>query len=123
MPTTYTPGTDAGMVRLLVNDVSAPWVFTDSEIDAFLQLERGNVKRAAAQAIDTNASNEVLASKVLKSQDVATDGAKAADALRKHAATLREQADADEERGDDFYFDVVDLEDFPNAPSFDGWPF
>lgn len=91
---------DRGRVRLLLNDVDeAALVFTDAEIDAFLALEGDNVKRAAAQAIDTNADNEALASKVLRSQDVQTDGAKVADALRKRAAALREQADREE--GDD----------------------
>lgn len=108
MSNTYDLATLEGQVRLLVNDVAAPWVFDDGEITAFLTLESGNVKRAAAQAIDTNADNEVLASKVLRSQDVATDGAKAADALRKRAAALRDQALFDEE-ADAGYFDVIDV--------------
>lgn len=101
--------TSIRQVRLLLNDVDpAAQVFTDADINDFLALEGGHVKLAAAQAIDTNASNEVLASKVLRSQDWQTDGAKAADALRKHAQALREQhanAVADE---DDGWFEVVD---------------
>lgn len=108
MATTYNPATDAGKVRLLLNDTAAPWVFQDAEIEAFLALEGGNVRRAAAQAIDTNASNEALASKVLRTQDLQTDGAKVADALRKHAAALREQADV-ADAADDAYFEVIDL--------------
>lgn len=103
MANTYDVTTDAGKVRLLLSDVAAPWVFNDDEIDAFLALE-GSVKLAAAQAIDVNATNEVLASKVLRTQDLTTDGAKLADAMRKHAAALREQA-ADEGEG---YFELVD---------------
>ena len=123
MSNNYNPTTDAGLVRLLLNDVSAPWIFSDGEITAFLTLEGDNVKRAAAQAIDTNADNEALASKVLRSQDLQTDGAKLADSLRKRAASLRAQADADEESGDSFYFDVVELES-PNDPELTGrqWP-
>lgn len=95
MPIDFT--TDAGRVRLLLNDVDeTALVFSDNEITAFLALEGDNVKRAAAQAIDTNADNEALASKVLRSQDVQTDGAKVADALRKRATALREQADREE---------------------------
>lgn len=111
MATTYDPATDEGRVRLLLNDVSAPWIFNDAEITAFLDMEGGSVKRAAAQAIDTNADNEALASKVLRSQDLQTDGAKLADSLRKRATELRRQADEAGEDGDNFYFDVVDLED------------
>lgn len=92
----YDVGTDVGRVRLLLNDVTEPYVFTDLEVRAFLELEGGSVKRAAAQAIDTNADSEVLASKVLRSQDVSTDGAKVADALRKRATELRRQAEEDE---------------------------
>lgn len=94
MAFTYDLDTDAGKVRLLLSDVDEPTaVFTDAEIDAFLELESGSVKRAAAQAIDANATNEALASKVLRTQDLTTDGARVADAMRKHAASLRAQAD------------------------------
>ena len=97
----YDPNTDQGMVRLLLNDVDeTAQVFTAAEIDAFLTLEGGSVKRAAAQAIDTNASNEALASKVLRTQDLSTDGAKIADAMRKHADRLRAQADDEDANGD-----------------------
>jgi hypothetical protein len=97
----------AGAVRLLLNDVDeASPVFTDEEITAFLALEGGIVKLAAAQAIDTNADNEALASKVLRTQDLSTDGAKIADALHKRAELLREQY-----FDGDFTFDVIDLSD------------
>ena len=98
---TYDPTTDAGMVRLLLNDVDETReVFTDAEIDAFLSLEGGSIKRAAAQAIDTNASNEALASKVLRTQDLSTDGAKVAAAMREHADRLRAQADDEDANSD-----------------------
>ena len=103
--------TDAGRVRLLLNDIDETnLVFTDAEINAFLTLEGQNVKRAAAQAIDTHATNEVLVSKVLKSQDLSTDGAKVADAMRKHADRLRAQADADDDAADEGYFEIVDFD-------------
>lgn len=106
----FVPTTDVGKVRLLVNDVASPWIFSDEEVQAFLDLEGGNVFRGAALAVDANATNEALASKVLRSQDVATDGAKVADAMRKQAAALRERADAIDENGADGagYFDIVD---------------
>ena len=100
------------LVRFLVNDPKlddgAP-VFSDAELDGYLELEGGNVKRAAAQAIDTIADNEALASKVIRTENqLGTDGAKVADALRKRAAALREQADAEDNAGDDgVYFEIV----------------
>ena len=101
--------TDAGRVRLLLNDVDeSSFVFSDNEITAFLALEGDNVKRAAAQAIDTNADNEALASKVLKDHQLSTDGAKVADSLRKRAAALRAQADEDDAASDDSaYYDIT----------------
>lgn len=94
------------MVRTLANDYfpadTSQQVFSDDEIDGFYALEGNSVKRAAAQAIDTIADNEALVSKVIKTQGgITTDGAKVADALRKRAATLRQQADQDLALGDD----------------------
>lgn len=90
-------------VRLLINDPNGA-VFDNGEIQSLLSLEGGSVKLAAAQAIDTIADNEALVSKVIKDGDLATDGAKVAEALRKRAATLRAQAAkavADEDAGTD----------------------
>lgn len=113
------------LVRFLVNDVRLADVtgnvFTDPEIDGYLDLEGGNVKRAAAQAIDTIADNEALASKVLKDHTLTTDGAKVADALRKRAASLRAQA-AEEDEDAGFYFGVVDILDDDCHPELTQWP-
>lgn len=111
MAFTYDTTTDVGMVRLLLNDVDeATAVFEDAEIQAFLTLEGGNVKRSAAQAIDTNADDQALASKVLRTQDLTTDGAKLADSLRKRAAELRRQADDEDDASDDgFYFGIASI--------------
>lgn len=95
---------DIGLVRLLLNDVDETnLVFSDGEIQAFLTLEGDSVKLAAAQAIDTNATNEALASKVIKDHQISTDGAKLADAMRKHAQSLRDQV----AESDDFYFEII----------------
>lgn len=114
--------TAVGMVRLLLNDITeTALVFSDDELEALVTLEGGSVKLAAAQAIDTNATNLVLASRVLRTQDVQTDGAKVADAMRKHADRLREQAAADAEDGDGFFFEVI--EPSVTRPELTGWPF
>jgi hypothetical protein len=105
---TYDPATPAGQVRLLINDTSSDPAFTDDDIAAFLALEVGVVKLAAAQAIDVIADDEALTSKVITSQDVGTDGAKVADALRKRAATLREQAGIELTQNDEGgYFEII----------------
>lgn len=101
---TYDPTTPAGQVRLLINDTTSDPAFSDDDIAAFLALEGDNVKMAAAQAIDVIADDEALTSKVITSQDVGTDGAKVADALRKRAAALREQATTLDDAGGFFEF-------------------
>lgn len=115
--------TDIAQVRLLVNDTDASReVFSDPEIETFLEIEGGSVKRAAAQAIDTIADDEALTSKVIKDHDLSTDGAKLADALRKRATALREQALRDESEADEgAYFEVVTLTDSTVAPVDVAW--
>jgi hypothetical protein len=94
------------LVRLLISDVDpARRVLSDDDILTFLNLEGDVVKLAAAQALDAIASSETLVGKVIRSQDLSTDGAKVAADLRAHAASLRAQAVAE---GDDAGgFDVV----------------
>lgn len=99
------------LVRFLVNDVRLQDVtgnvFSDEEIAGYLALEGGSVKRAAAQAIDTIADNEALTSKYIRDHQLTLDGTKVADSLRKRAASLRAQADAEDEDADEGYFALV----------------
>lgn len=99
----YDPTTDEGYVRFLISDTSdsdEDRIFTDAEITAAVGRE-GSLKLTAAQLIDIIADNEVMILKVIRTQDLNTDGAKVADALRKRAQTLREQAAGDLEGGSD----------------------
>lgn len=113
MAFTYDVSTDRGKVRMLVPDSSATnYVFEDAEVDAFLSLE-GAVRRAAALALETIASNEALTLKVIRVLDLQTDGAKTSDALLKRAGLLRGQADAaDAASGDLFDWGEMVLDDF-----------
>lgn len=113
--------TKIGQVRLLINDVAAAdsdlRVFTDPDIETFLALEGDRVKRAAAQALDTIATNEALCSKVLRSQDVQTDGAKLAAELRARAKALRDQDDETTDDGTGFAIEVVPFQPYgPYTP-------
>lgn len=88
-------------IRLLISDTDpANQTFTDTELGVFLDLEAGSVRRGAAQALDTIASNEALVSKVITTQDLSTDGAKLAQALQSRAESLRAQDDEYTERAD-----------------------
>lgn len=95
LPITLDPSTDIGLARLLATDVNeAEPIFSDASWTAFLTLNGSNARRAAAQALDTIAASEVLVSKVIRTQDLQTDGAKVSAELRALAKSLREQADA-----------------------------
>lgn len=90
-------GTDEGRVRLLIADTDVNnLVLDDEQILGFLEIHGGNVKRAAAAALDTIASSEALLSKKIRTQDRQTDGPAVADALRAHAKALRSEADGED---------------------------
>lgn len=110
-----------GQVRVLIPDLrkledlrdlrnESRYLFTDDEILAFLAVNNGNVKRAAADACDAIGMDKALQLLVLKTDDKQTDGAKLLDAIVKRAKTLREQAKEDD--GNILSFDVI-------MPSYD----
>lgn len=81
-------------VRVLIPDLdSSNRIFTDAEITRFLSVAKNSDLRAAAFAVDAVATNEALLLKKLTTDDFHVDGPAAADALRKHAAALRAEAD------------------------------
>lgn len=105
-----------GQVRVLIPDLrkledlrdlrnEPRYLFTDNEILAFLAVNNGNVKRAAADACDAIGMDKALQLLVLKTDDKQTDGAKLLDAIVKRAKTLREQAKEDDENN--LSFDVI----------------
>lgn len=87
------PATDIGMIRLLTADLNptAP-LFTDVQLAAFLSVEAGSVKRAAAAALTAVSTSEVLLSRKFSTQDLSVDGPAVAAELRAQAKTLRDQA-------------------------------
>jgi hypothetical protein len=124
-PDTYPPNyaTTIGQVRLLIPDTeqlqdpsnlaaAAEYIFNDSQIQAFLALYADNVKRAAAQAKLVLATSETLISKVIRTDDLQTDGAKLGQELRAQAKELRDQASEEElyEAYEDF--EIVDFNRF-----------
>lgn len=96
MAFTFLLSTNVGQVRLLIPDTNAAaHVFEDEDITALLGLEGGRVKRAAALALETMASNEAYTQKAIRLLDLSTDGPKVAAELRARAASLRSQDAAD----------------------------
>lgn len=115
MSFSYDVTTDRGKVRLLCTDTNGgAATFHDDEIDTFLSLESGNVRRAAALALETIASNEVLVQKRILLLELSTDGPDEAQALMARAKALREQADRDDQAQDGGAFDVAEwvVDDF-----------
>lgn len=109
-----------GQIRLLIPDVeqlgdpadstvAVSYIFNDSQIQAFATLYSNNVKRAAAQAKLVLATSEALISKVIKTDDLQTDGAKLGAELRAQAAELRSQADQDDFADAFDAFEIVDF--------------
>lgn len=108
MAFTYDTSDNVGKVRLLIFDTdSNSYVFEDAELSVFLAMEGSSLKRAAALALETMASNEAFVLKVIQLMDLRTDGAATANALLKRAALLRKQAD-DEEYATDAAFDIAE---------------
>lgn len=101
-----------GQVRLLITDVSEDpdgQLFSDVQIGAFLAMRRDNVNRAAAKALVVMAASEVMVSKVIRTQDRSTDGAKVSAELRALAATYEAEADGADAAASASFFEVEPL--------------
>lgn len=94
--------TDIGIVRALLGDTDAENVtsgvgefawFGDNEIEAVLGVYGDSPKRAAARLLLTVAASQALLLKKWSADDLSVDGAAIAEALRKQAATLMDEAD------------------------------
>lgn len=110
---------DITKVRILVPDNeevygepgSLTYLFTDEEITGYIEIAGGSVLRAAAYAMLAIANSEAIISKVIKTQDLSTDGSKVADALRRNADLLFGRADKEDDLADGFYFNIVNYTD------------
>ena len=110
--------TSVGQFRALIGDTD--WVplvpdepgfgdyafYSDDAINGLLAVYP-NVKRAAAQALRTIAATQALLLKKWSTDDLSVDGAAIAEALRKLAAGLDEQADNEDSNID--IFELVPL--------------
>lgn len=95
-------------VRALIPDTDAGnQIFTDAEIEAYLLVAGDNPLRAAALAIEANAS--VIAENYIsvRTDDLAVDGSRTAQALLARAKSLRAEADRADEIAAADLFTVV----------------
>lgn len=108
MTYTYDPTNSIGRMRMIIQDKDEQNVFfQDEELQAYLDMA-GDVRRAAADALDSLASNQAMVLKVIRTLNLSTDGAATARALREHAKTLREQADV-ADAGDGGLFEIAEF--------------
>lgn len=111
-----TPTADEiGAIRALIPDDAAvfgpnenEYMFTDEQIGHYYNAASGNKLRASAFAVLAIAVSEALINKVIKTQDLSTDGAKVAEALIKKADTLLKAADAADSDVLNNAFDIID---------------
>lgn len=110
MAFTYDLANSIGRVRLLIPDrVDSGHILEDDEIEAFLTMEGYVVKKAAALALESIASNEALTQKAIRVLELKMDGPAVARSLLERAARLRSQAESEEEQSENGGFDVAEM--------------
>ena len=108
MTYTYDTTTSIGKMRMIIQDKDEQNVFfQDEELQAFLDMA-SDVRRAAADALESMASNQVMVLKVVRTLSLSTDGAATARALREHAKSLRDQGDL-ADAGDGGLFEIAEF--------------
>lgn len=116
--------TEIEKVRVLIPDTEAVFngatLFSDTEIDTYLEVAGGSVLRAAGFALMAISTSEAMISKVIKTQDLGTDGAKVAEAMRKNAEAYFARADAELIAADSFYIAIHDP-GIPYPPELTEW--
>lgn len=92
-----TPEQAAALVRLNISDLDPDNpILTDEQIESLLDNFDGSINRASARALRIIAASEVLIGKVIRTQDLSTDGRAVAYALRELAADYDRAAEADD---------------------------
>ena len=108
------------LVRALINDTQKldydetgelRYLLSDEALLGFIELNSGGVYGASADALRSIATNEVLIGKVIRTQDLATDGAKVGTELRLQARELdsKQSKQDDAEANESFAFEIVDF--------------
>lgn len=118
---TYDVSNDIGMVRLLIEDwdVSAhtgardTWscIFTDEEIQAFLNRFNGSVYMAASQALHSICNSKAMLSIRRKIGDYDEDLTNISIQLRQQAKEFRDMAEAEDDEPADAYAEMA-VDDF-----------
>lgn len=117
--------TDIDTVRALIPDkeliYDGNYMFEDADIQLYLDAANGNTLRAAGYAVMAIATSEALISKVIRTQDLQTNGALVSDSLIKKANGLFDQADKADARGTLDYFELIDFQANQPVPELTEW--
>lgn len=113
-----------GRIRALIPDIeqvdysgegASEYMFSDAHLTGLHAIASGSgnaqIYRAAASALRALAVSEALIQKVIRTEDLQTDGAKLASALLSGAKALEDRADSAEE--DEETMMVVDFQPVP----------
>lgn len=85
------------------------YMFSDETLKRFLTRANSSILRAAGLACLAIANSEALISKVIRTQDLQTNGPAVSDALNKTAAKYFELADKEDAVTNSAYFEIVDF--------------
>lgn len=103
------------LVRTLIPDTDAvfgenedEYLFDDTQIENFLTIGGNSILRAAGLAMIAVGNSEALISKVIKTQDLSTDGSKLQDKWRESGEALLARADKEEMASAMDFFEIVD---------------
>lgn len=99
------------IVRRLIPDTEEVFdgetLFTDEDIQIYLEIGVSPY-RAAGLAMIAIANSEAIISKIIRTQDLQTDGAKLSEAILKNAQLMFARADKEDELANGFYMNIVD---------------
>lgn len=110
MSFTYDPTTDVGRVRRTIPDRSEDEaIWSDEEIQSFLDDCSNNWRRATAIILETMAADNLLVLKVIRVQNIETDASKMVTALMQRAKRLRDDADEVAANNADDSFDFAEV--------------
>ena len=116
---------DIEKMRVLIPDneqvFDGDYLFSDNDLNAYLEVANGSVLRAASYAVLAIANSEAIISKIIKTQDLSTNGAAVADALRLTAKQLADRADKEDDLAGEFYLNIVDYGVGQNRPELTEW--
>lgn len=85
--------TDVDSVRLLVPDTGTPQIFSDTDLQTFLDINDDNIYWAAAQAVEVIATGLVMdgSAATVRTDDLSVSDKDSVNALFKRASDLRIQ--------------------------------